>query len=236
MTGGGDSGIRERAASALTHRGVILGVTAGATGLMALYGGIGFLAGLTVAVLVLWATRWDWARFGLATPLRGHFARTLGHALFWVVVGILVVDVWLTPLAERLTGEQHDYSGFAFLEGNLRNLVLFTLFMWVVAAFGEEFFYRDYVMRQLAILLGDSRGSWLAAVFLSAIPFGIVHLYQGWSGVITTGAMGVVLGIAFLSSRRNLMVCVLAHGLYDMVGLTLIYLGHAGGLRWPVDA
>jgi membrane protease YdiL (CAAX protease family) len=52
--------------------------------------------------------------------------------------------------------------------------------------------------------------------------------------VITTGAMGVVLGTAFLANRRNLMVCVLAHGLYNMVGLTLIYLGKADALRWPV--
>jgi len=228
------SGLRDRAAGFLARPQVTLGVIVVTTALMALYGGIGFLVGLAVALALLWATRWDWARFGFGTPLRGHVGRTLGLALAWVVVGILVVDVWMTPLAERLTGEPHDYSGFAFLEGNLRNLVLFTLFMWVVAAFGEEFFYRGYVMRQIAVLLGDSRGAWLAAVFLSAVPFGLVHLYQGWSGVITTGAMGVVLGTAFLASRRNLMVCVLAHGLYDMVGLTLIYLGEAEALRWPV--
>jgi len=227
-------GLRDRAAGFLTQPRVTLGVIVVTTALMALYGGVGFLAGLAVALAVLWATRWDWARFGFATPPRGHFGRTLGLALVWVAVGILVVDVWMTPLAERLTGEPHDYSGFAFLEGNLRNLVLFTLFMWGVAGFGEEFFYRGYVMRQIAVLLGDSRSSWLAAVFLSAIPFGIVHLYQGWSGVITTGAMGVVLGTAFLANRRNLMVCVLAHGLYNMVGLTLIYLGKADALRWPV--
>lgn len=230
MNDGGLS-VRERTASIVTRPGFTVAVVLGATALMALYGGIGFLAGLAVAFVVLWATRWDWARFGFGTPLRGQLGRTLGLALVWVAVGILVVDLWMTPLAERLTGEPHDYSRFAFLERNLRNLVLFTLFMWVAAAFGEEFFYRGYVMRQLALLLGDSRASWTAAIFLSALPFGVVHLYQGWSGVVTTGAMGVVLGAVYYFNRRNLAVCVLVHGLYNMVGLTLIYLGQGDALR-----
>jgi len=124
------------------------------------------------------------------------------------------------------------FGGIGYLAGlAVALLVLFTMFMWVAAACGEEFFYRGYVMKQLAELLGDSPRSWVAAIFLSAIPFGLVHLYQGWSGVVTTGAMGVVLGTAFFLNRRNLAVCILAHGIYDMVGLTLIYLGQGDALQ-----
>lgn len=223
---------RDRAASWLTRRTFTLAVILITTGLMAAFGAAGYLAGLAVALLILWATRWDLARFGFGiAPWRSQFVRTLRQAIAWVLFSILAVDVLLLPLAERLTGEPPDFSRFAFLEGSLVNLVLFTLFMWVAAAFGEEFFYRGYVMKQLAELLGGSRPAWLAAIVLSAVPFGIVHLYQGWSGVVSAGAMGVVLGTAFYLNRRNLAVCVLAHGLYDMVGLTLIYLGRADVLQ-----
>jgi len=223
-------GARGRLAEHMTRPGFTLAVIALSAALMALLGGLGYLFGLSVALLILWATRWDLARFGLGDRNR-HVGRTLAQVLGWVLVAILVVDVALTPLTEHLTGEPHDYSRFGFLEGNFRNLVLFTLFMWVAAAFGEEFFYRGYVMKQLALLLGDSRASWIAAIFLSALPFGVVHLYQGWSGVVTAGTMGVILGTVFFFNRRNLAVCILVHGLYNMVGLTLIYLGRGDALH-----
>ena len=131
----------------------------------------------------------------------------------------------------RVAREPHDYSRFAFLECNLRNLVLFTIFMWVAAAFGEEFFYRGYVMKQLAEILGGGNRAWAAGVMLSSVVFGVVHWYQGASGIITTGTMGLILGTAFYLNRRNLALCMLVHGLYNMVNLTLIYLGDPDALQ-----
>ena len=43
--------------------------------------------------------------------------------------------------------------------------------------------------------------------------------------------MGITLGTAFYFNRNNLVVCMLTHSVYDMIGLTLIYLGHADALR-----
>ena len=228
----GPAGIRDRIAALATRPAFTLAVMLVTTALMARYGSVGYLVGLAVALIVFWATRWDRERFGLGgVSMRAGLGRTALRAVFWVAISVLVVDIALTPVVERLTGEAHDYSRFAFLEGSLRKLLLFTLFMWVAAAFGEEFFFRGYVMKQLAELLGNSRASWIASIFLSAIPFGVVHLYQGWSGVLTTGAMGILLGTAFFFNRRNLLVCILAHGLYNMVGLTLIYLGQGDALQ-----
>lgn len=228
----GPTGIRDRIAALATRPPFTLAVIGVTAVLMAVYGRIGYMTGLAVALVVLWATRWDLARFGLGdTAWRRHFGRTLLQALAWVLASLVVVDVVLTPVVERLTGEPHDYSRFAFLEGNLRNLVLFTIFMWVAAAFGEEFFYRGYVMKQLAEILGGGNCAWAAGVMLSSVVFGVVHWYQGASGIITTGTMGLILGTAFYLNRRNLALCMLVHGLYNMVNLTLIYLGDPDALQ-----
>ncbi len=42
-----------------------------------------------------------------------------------------------------------------------------------------------------------------------------------------TGLIGLVLAVAYLRLGRNLWVVILAHGLYDTVGLVMVYLGAA---------
>ena len=185
-------------------------------------GGMGFLIGLAVALITFWASGWDWSYFGISLPKWGE---TMLKAVTYTVFSILILDVIITPLVEYYLRTPLDLSGFEFLQGNFGNLVLFMLFMWVIAGFGEEFFYRGYLMKRIAVLLGNSENNWIAAVVLSAIPFGLVHFYQGMSGVITAGIMGLILGYIFLRNKNNLVVCMLTHGFYDMFGLTMIYLG-----------
>jgi membrane protease YdiL (CAAX protease family) len=95
--------------------------------------------------------------------------------------------------------------------------------MWAIAAFGEEFFFRGYIMKQLAAIFGGSNIAWILGAVLSSIAFGVVHFYQGISGVITTGAVGFILALAFYRNRNNLVICMLTHGIYNMFGLGLIY-------------
>ena len=48
--------------------------------------------------------------------------------------------------------------------------------------------------------------------------------------MIASGTLRII-GAVYYFNRRNLAVCVLVHGLYNMVGLTLIYLGQGDALR-----
>ncbi len=188
--------------------------------LMTIYGSIGYLSGLGMAIITFWAVRWNGSWFGIKRPKWG---RTLMQSLIYTLVIILLVDVIITPAIEMLT-EPLDYSGFEWLRGNFAGLLVFTLIMWIMAAFGEELFYRGYAMKQLAGIFGDSNFSWIIAAFLSSAMFGIVHLYQGISGVLSTGIVGLILATVFMKNRNNLILCMLIHGIYDMWGLTLIYL------------
>ncbi|MFC2101525.1 CPBP family intramembrane glutamic endopeptidase [Bacteroidota bacterium] len=214
---------REKAKSFLTGHFFILEVILISTFLMVWIGGPGYLAGLGAVLITFWATRWDWSYFGLGNV---KWAGSIFPALGFVMLIILFNDVLIEPLVELLTDEGVNLESFEGLRGNLPNLLLMLAVMWVTAAFGEEFFFRGYLMNRLAHMLGNKNISWIIAIILSSIVFGIVHGYQGTSGMITTGTVGLILGFAFYQNRDNLIVGILAHGIYDTYGLTLIYFGN----------
>ncbi|WP_292105439.1 CPBP family intramembrane glutamic endopeptidase [Brevundimonas sp.] len=112
------------------------------------------------------------------------------------------------------------------LEGNTAAyLVWMVLVVWGSAAVGEELFARGFVMDRLTVLFGGSRVAIAAAVLVQALLFGLLHAIQGPTGVLITAFVGVVLAITYYASGRNLWAPIIAHGLMDTYGLTLIFLG-----------
>ena len=213
--------VRSRMGVRLRSRGVFLAVAA-LTFVLSIKGGVLSLVGLAIALLTLWAIRWDWSFFGTG---RVRWLGDLLRAAKYTAVLVLLVDALAQPCVDRLLETRPDLSGFTFLVGNLPNLLFFLAFMWVVAAFGEEFFFRGYLMRGWARTFGDGRRGWLLGAALSTLPFGLAHIYQGPSGVINTALVGAVLAVQFYRGRDRLASCMLTHGLYDTVGLVAIYLG-----------
>jgi uncharacterized protein len=57
------------------------------------------------------------------------------------------------------------------------------------------------------------------------VLFGLGHYYKGPAGILDSGMAGVILGVAYLMSGRNIWTCVLAHGLIDTFALSAAYLG-----------
>jgi membrane protease YdiL (CAAX protease family) len=96
---------------------------------------------------------------------------------------------------------------------------------WTIAAFGEEFVYRGYVLNRVADSLGGGSRAMLAAVAATALLFGIGHYYQGPTGMADTGISGLVFGGLYVWSGRNLWLPILAHGLADTIAIVVIFLG-----------
>lgn len=190
---------------------------------MAWIGGPGYFLGLLAALVTLWATRWDWSYFGLGNV---KWAASIVPALGYVMLILLINDFLMEPIVELIVGEGIHLESFDGIRGNLSNLLMMLAIMWVMAAFIEEFFFRGYIMNRIANILGNKKTSWIIAIILSSMMFGIVHGYQGISGMITTGIVGLILGLAYYCNRNNLMVGILAHGIYDTYGLTMIYFGN----------
>jgi len=191
----------------------------------------GSLAGsLTVFLsiaLATWLLHRDgrtWTDYGLAPHPR--WRRTLGIALLLLVGTMLVTGI--LQLVIRTAGvAPPDYSRFAVIKGNRKLLIMTLVIAWSTAAFGEEMLVRGFLLNHLAEAWGRSRAAWAGALFASSSLFGLAHFYQGLSGMLLTGMIGLVFGTVYLAVGRNLWVTILAHGAIDTISLIALYAGAA---------
>jgi membrane protease YdiL (CAAX protease family) len=176
--------------------------------------------GLILTLAIFWVVSRirgsTWSDFGLARPK--SWGRTILMGV-GVTVGMLVSFVVLTSLIQLVfPNPQQELSRFAFLRGDLPNLIVNVLAMWFTAGFIEELLWRGYLMNRLVDLQGNkSKLAWVIALVGSAIIFGLGHTYQGLGGVIKITTLGLLFGAAFLTVRRNLWPLVFAHALLDTI-------------------
>lgn len=201
---------------------------------------------LALVALVFWADARGWI-FLSKTPyllviawasmrLRGLSWRDVGLALpaGWrrlVAIGVAAgIAMWLLeffftmPLLKRLLGYWPDLHEFDDLVGNANLLAVCLALNWVLAAFGEEMSWRGYALPRVAEFCGGSR-AWVVALVIVNAGFGLAHLYQGPSGVIQATVGGVLLGILYLATGRNLVAPILAHGIGNSIDFSVMYLG-----------
>ena len=186
-------------------------------------GQLGTLLFYIVVLITLWATRWDWKYFGMTRP---NWPKTIFRAFLFAIGIFILNDFFIQPIIELFFGKI-DLSEVSGIEGNLLLYVVFILLGWVFGGFCEEIIYRGYVLKRLAIILGDTKKAWLFSAVMASIVFGFAHNYQGPSGVILTAITAFLFGLIFIYNKNNLMVLVLTHGIYNMIAITLIYLGKA---------
>jgi membrane protease YdiL (CAAX protease family) len=128
----------------------------------------------------------------------------------------------LEPLSEKLGGSPHDHSILDGVKGNWLALLQWLVVVWVLVAFLEEAIYRGFLMREIVRVLGTGRGNLVLNILVTSIVFGLSHGYQGRSGIISTGIVGVVLALIFVWSDFNLWLAVFTHGFIDTIGIALI--------------
>jgi len=146
-------------------------------------------------------------------------------------VGIELLELFITqPLLERITGRAPDLSNFLMIRGHVKTAILLLLYVWIVAAFGEEIIYRGYLMSRVAGLLKNKRAAWIISLLAVSIVFGFAHIGQGITGQLENVLDGFLLGLIYLGCGRNLAVPIVAHGVTDTVDLLLLFMGRYPGL------
>jgi hypothetical protein len=188
---------------------------------------------MTLAVLTLYmrARGQSWSQMGLAS-LPGWKAKlwvlpqaALTLVAFGVVVALTTVvgpALGLHFLA-KVPGEVGERWGD--VAGSLPHFLLWLSLVWTAAAFGEEMFFRGYLITRLQqVFSGGWPGSVLAVV-VPAVIFGYGHFYyQGWRGAVVTCGIGLAFGTMFLLFKRNLWPLILLHGVIDTLTFTAIFL------------
>lgn len=179
-----------------------------------------FFFSLGVAFFILRESKFDWARFGIGQKITGKIiARSVVISLALFTVFTIVID----PLLQLWLGA-YDLSFIDDIRGNVEGYIALMVIMWVFAAFGEEFVFRGYYMKALAELLGNSNNAWFLSALITSLYFGISHAYQGLIGVVSVFLWSFCISWIFNKNRNNLLLLVLIHGIYDSIGITLIYL------------
>ncbi len=179
---------------------------------------------LVVVAVVIWlkSRQIPVSHFGLGDP------GPLRSLLPWVA-GTIVVDSILVgsaaPILSGIFGDSPQVGRFAEVPGNLPLLLVLVPAVWLIGAIGEEFFFRGFLMTELARIFGGTRAASIAALVVQAVAFGLVHAYQGPVQAIAIGIGGAVYGAAFLLAGRNLWPVILAHGINDTLGFILLYAG-----------
>jgi membrane protease YdiL (CAAX protease family) len=169
-----------------------------------------------------------WRDVGLS--LNRSWAKTLALGLG---AGLLMeaLELFVTqPFLVWVLGKQPDLGDFKALHGNPKLLAVAIVLAWTVAAYGEEMVYRGYLMNRVADLMNRTRAAWIVSLLAVHIGFGFSHYYQGWTGVIDEGLMGLLLALIYLGTKRNLAVPIVAHGVADTVDFLLIFLGKFPGM------
>ena len=164
-----------------------------------------------------------WSAIGFKRP--ESWARivliAVGVAALRICLGDFVIEpltgkFWPAPVAPALANE---------IAGNPKLAALALLIVWTFAAFGEEIAYRGYLIRRGADVGGGSTAANWIAMLLVSVLFGYGHYYKGPSGIVDSGAAGLILGSAYLLSGRNLWVPILAHGFIDTFGVIAAFFG-----------
>jgi len=179
--------------------------------------GLGVLGTIPTALVVIFASFIEYGKKAFEALGLSNFkanskamlitAPLLAGALFLAYYFILV------PTVTAITDQPIDLSQFEQLKGNVPYSLFMLAFVWVSAAFGEEIVWRGYLMRQFVKFFGDGTLSLVINILLFGILFGYCHAYQGITGQILSGIVGMVLAIIFYKRKYNLWLNIAIHGI-----------------------
>ena len=142
------------------------------------------------------------------------------------VAGLLFTTLVLLPyLTGFLTANlpQQDMSGLGDLFGGLaENPLLAVLFIGPVLMIGVGFeeVTRVFFLKRAWAAWPAPLSKWLN-IFISAVVFGLAHLYQGPAGVVSTGVYGLFMAIYYRYIGR-LFPMVIAHYLHDAIQFVML--------------
>lgn len=210
---------------------VVLGVIGNQIGLSTLLGGaiinLGYVLAILLGGFILKRQVSSWKEIGLRRP--PNWVKTILSGVgAWV--GALVIFVLAQNLAVGVmtalgvTPTAIDQSRFDSIIGNLPFLILMVTLAWTTIAFGEELFYRAFIVSRL--MDHATMGKW-GAILISGTLFGIVHFAEGPIGILSNGTFGILFAWIYVRSDRNLWITIIAHGLLNTLRFVLLYAGLA---------
>lgn len=186
---------------------------------------LAFALAIGIATLVMKKWGWNWRTLGMGQP--NNKLRTVFQAVVTTTFGIMAVIIpqIIVLLLVGPEGPASNQSEYNPLSGNLPLLLITLLAAWTYNTFSEEMIFRGFLLNALRRPFPQTTASAAIALAGSSMMFGLAHFAWGWIGMLETTLFGLVMGIAYLRSGRNLWVTIIAHALGNTIKFLLIYSG-----------
>ncbi len=151
----------------------------------------------------------------------------LNTIIICLIMGIIIefsFQIIINPFLENITYSKIDLSAYDNLRGNIPNFLFMILVGWLVGGFMEEILFRGFLITRISSLFKNIKAGDIIGIIITSFAFGYSHLYQDWSGVLSTGLISIIFGIIFIKSGKNIWYPIFTHGFVNMTALTIIYL------------
>lgn len=181
---------------------------------------------LALAIILLIMAHGDGLRsIGLGRPR--YIWLTFVLAVIFIAAKLFALQPVTDWIKDALSVPPSDLSFFTHIYGNLPAYLGWLAIAWIAGGFSEEVIFRGYLLNRIASMGGNTYLAWTTAVIAQALLFGLGHYYQGFGGIVSVSAGALFSGVFYLLVKRNLWVLIIAHGAWDTLGITLIYLNGA---------
>lgn len=195
----------------------------------------GYLVSVVTSMVAALVIAWLWLRrdgvvaeaWNLSRPESWPRALGLAAAATGAICAIFLLG---GPLLRELGFPAADVDMVMryITESPLALFLWITLVAWFAAGLGEELLWRGFLFDRMQRLRGLAGRDWLV-VAAQAFIFALPHGYQGISGIILTGSIGLLLGWMRLRTGGNLWPLVIAHAAVDTI---MMGLGFADARGW----
>jgi len=179
-----------------------------------------------IVMALLWLQGTNWSALGLngTTSIR----RTVILGLSFGILFFILQQFAAGPIVSHFFPPPQPppaHPGTPPPHESILDFIYNLVGSWTSAGFAEEMIFRGYLLNRLADLFGRRFWGWTIALFIQAAVFGSAHAYEHLDGMITVGISGILLGLLYFGSRRNLWVCAITHAIIDTIAFTLSFLG-----------
>ncbi|WP_022825981.1 CPBP family intramembrane glutamic endopeptidase [Hymenobacter norwichensis] len=159
---------------------------------------------------------------GFSSP--ANWLKVVGVSVVLGVAAELFAEIIFNPLIEKITDTPIDLTKVDF-HTNLLIYMGWVALGFIVGGLLEEVLFRGFLLTRVSKLFSSTTTGNLCGLIATSTIFGLCHLYQGWSGVVSTGFIGLILG-GILLAKNNLWYSILTHGFINLTGLTILYLNY----------
>ena len=189
---------------------------------------LGYVFSILLGSWVLTRRGSSWREIGLTRPV--SWLKTIVYGILAFISAVFIIT-FVETLVVNIPGlnlAPPDISRFDVLEDNLTFLIFALAGAWTTIAFGEEMFYRAFLVTRLNLVFSSIKFSRALAILFSGIIFGLAHFAEGPAGIASNGAFGILFSWIYLRSKQNLWITIIAHGLLNTIRFVLVYYGITG--------